>query len=306
MKKLIAIILLILSSLPFYAQQDPQYSLYMFNPLGVNPGYAGSREVLSAVLIHRSQWVGLDGAPETQVLSINSPLKNKKMGLGLQLVNDKIGPRTTQYISAVYAYRIKLGEGKLAFGLKGGVINYNYDWEKIDYRDQEDAIPTNAPQGFMLPTFDFGMYYNTKTFYTGFAIDHLNEAKYNLLSSQDTVFSDAKQYANLTLTIGKAFILNDNLVLKTSLLTRGSNKAGNIDLNGSLLIKNKVLFGLTIRTSKALILMTELNLTKNLRCGVAYDYDTSDVAKSTSGSFEIFLGYDVGLFNSKVISPRYF
>ncbi len=306
MKRILLIILLSVGFVDAFAQQDPQYSLYMFNPLGVNPGYAGSREVLSAVLVHRSQWVGLDGAPETQVLSINSPLKNKKMGLGLQIVNDKIGPRTTQYLTATYAYRLKLGGGKLAFGLSGGVINYNYDWAKIDYRDDEDAIPNNAAENFMLPTFDFGVYYNTKTFYAGIAADHLNEAKYNLLSSQDTVFSDAKQYANFTGTLGKAFILNDNLVLKASILLRGVNSSGNLDLNGGLLIKNKVYFGLSLRSTNSIVLMTEINLSKNLRFGVAYDYDNSQVAKSTSGSFEIFLGYDLGLFNSKVVSPRYF
>ena len=297
---------MIISSSEIFAQQDPQYSLYMFNPLGVNPAYAGSREVLSGVLIHRSQWVGLKGAPETQVLSINSPLKNKKMGLGLQIVNDKIGPRTTQYLTASYAYRLKLGAGKLAFGLRGGVINYNINWNEIEYKDEADVIPTTSSEGFMLPTFDFGIYYNTKTFYTGFAVDHINKAKYNLLSGSDTISSNARQYVNFTGTIGKAFLLNDDLVLKTSLLLRGANKAGNIDINGSLLIKNRILFGLTLRSTEAIILMTEINVTKNLRLGAAYDYDTSDVAKSTSGSFEIFLGYDIGLFNSKVISPRYF
>jgi type IX secretion system PorP/SprF family membrane protein len=305
MKKLLLIIALV-SALPSFAQQDPQYSLYMFNPLGVNPAYAGSREVLSGVLIHRSQWIGLEGAPETQVLSLNSPLKNKNMGLGLQIVNDKIGPRNTQYLSGSYAYRLKLGGGKLAFGLRAGVINYNYDWQKIEYIDAEDAIPTTGAENIMVPTFDFGIYYNTNTFYIGLAFDHLNEAKFNLLSSSDTVNSEAKTASHTTATIGKAFVLNDNLVLKTSLLLRGSNTAGNLDINGSLLIKNKVLFGLTVRSSRALVLMTEINLTKNLRMGAAYDFDNSDVASSTSGSFEIFLGYDIGLFKSKVISPRYF
>ncbi|MCB0402189.1 MAG: type IX secretion system membrane protein PorP/SprF [Flavobacteriales bacterium] len=306
MKRIFGILLLVLAGFDLTAQQDPQYSLYMFNPLGVNPGYAGSREVLSGVLVHRSQWVGLDGAPETQVLAINSPLKNKKMGVGLQIVNDKIGPRTTQYLTASYAYRLKMGSGKLAFGLRGGVINYNYDWAKIEYKDAEDAIPTTAAQSKMLPTFDFGLYYNTNTFYAGIAADHLNRGSFNWVDGIDTVNSTARQFANLNVTVGKAFELNDNLVLKTSLLGRGSNKNGNLDINGSILIKNKVLFGLTLRSTKALILMTEINLTKNLRFGAAYDYDNSDIAKTTSGSFEIFLGYDIGLFNSKVVSPRYF
>lgn len=306
MKKIIILLFIVVSCQAIFAQQDPQYSLYMFNPLGVNPGYAGSREVLSAVLVHRSQWVGLDGAPETQVLAVNSPLKNKNMGLGLQIVNDKIGPRTTQHLSASYAYRLKLGTGKLAFGLRAGLVNYNYNWNEIEYKDTEDAIPTTSAESFMKPNFDFGIYYNTRTFYIGAAVDHLNEAQYNLLSTQDSVVSEAKQNANFTGTIGKAFILNDNLVLKTSLLMRAANASGNIDVNGSLLIKNKILFGLTLRSSKVLVLMTELNITKNLRLGAGYDFDATDVAKSTSGSFEIFLGYDIGIFNSKMVSPRYF
>lgn len=306
MKKILIIILLFVGTLDVVAQQDPQYSLYMFNPLGVNPGYAGSREVLSGVLIHRTQWAGFDGAPETQALALNTPFRNRRMGVGLQIINDKIGPRTTQYLSASYAYRIKLGPGKLAFGLRAGLINYNYDWDKIEYRDSEDAIPTTASENFMLPTFDFGLYYNTKTFYAGFAVDHLNEAKYDLLSSSDTVRSEARQYANATATIGKAFILNDNLVLKTSMLLRASNTSGNLDVNASLLIKNKVLFGATFRSSEVIVLMTEFNITKNLRLGAAYDLDGTEIAKSTSGSFEVFLGYDVGLFKSKVVSPRYF
>ena len=239
MKKLLLISILLVIGLQSFSQQDPQYSLYMFNPLGVNPGYAGSREVLSAVLVHRSQWIGLEGAPETQTLAINSPLKNKNMGVGLQIVNDNIGPRTTQSITATYAYRIKLGSGKLAFGLKGGILNYHYNWDKIEYKDQGDVIPETADESFMLPTVDFGIYYNTKTFYIGLAADHLNNAQFNLLDN-DSINSDAQVYSNFTATVGKAFMLNRNFVLKTSALMRATQTAGNIDLNVSLLIKNSI------------------------------------------------------------------
>ncbi len=306
MKKLLIIILLFVAASDSFAQQDPQYSLYMFNPLGVNPGYAGSREVLSAVLVHRSQWIGLKGAPTTQALAINAPLKNKKMGVGLQFVNDAIGPHETQHLSAAYAYRIKLGKGKLAFGLRAGIINYNYHWDKIDYIHEEDVIPETALESFILPNIDFGLYYNTRTFYAGIAVDHLNESEFNLLSNQDTVVSNARVYSHITTTIGKAFVLSDNLVLKTSILGRGvANGGGNIDINASFLIKNRILFGLSLRRHAA-ILMTEVNVSKNLRIGAAYDYDGSDLTRTSSGSFEIFLGYDVGIFKSKVASPRYF
>ena len=289
-----------------FSQQDPQYSLYMFNPLGVNPGYAGSREVLSAVLVHRSQWIGLEGAPETQALAINTPLKNKKMGVGLQAINDKIGPKTMQTFTLAYAYRLKLGRGKLAFGLRGGMLSYNYDWEKIEYKDEDDIIPNTAAESFILPTFDFGIYYNTRTMYLGLAIDHINRAEFNLLSSQDSINSEARVYSNFTATFGKAFVISDNLIIKTSLLNRLAVGGINLDINSSILFKNKILFGATLRTSGALVFMTELNITKNLRMGIAYDVDGSKVAQSTSGSFEVFVGYDVGLFKSKVVSPRYF
>ena len=304
MKKIIVIVILF-TTVKSYAQQDPQYSLYMFNPMGVNPGYAGSREVLSAVLVHRSQWIGLEGAPTTQTLAINSPLKNKNMGVGFQLVNDNIGPRTTQTIAATYAYRIKVGTGRLAFGLRGGILNYHYNWDKIEYKDQEDAIPTTAEESFIKPTFDFGIYFNTRTWYFGIAADHLNTAPYNLLSNIDTTHSAARQNVNLTGTFGKAFILNDNLVLKTSILMRATKTAGNLDLNASLLLKNKILFGVSLRTS-ALVVLTEINLSKNLRMGIAYDFDGTELSNYNSGSVEIFLGYDLGLFKSKVVSPRYF
>jgi type IX secretion system PorP/SprF family membrane protein len=304
MKKTIFILILSAIGLQGFSQQDPQFSLYMFNPLGVNPGYTGSREVMSAVLIHRSQWIGLDGAPETQVLSINTPLKNKKMGLGLQIINDKIGPKTTQNITASYAYRLKLGRGKLAFGLRAGILNYNYDWNKIEYKDQNDQIPNTAAESFILPVFDFGVYYNTNTFYAGVSFDHINEAKFNLINV-DTITSDARVYSSATGTLGKAFILNSNLVLKTSAILRVSNGTGTLAVNGSILLKNKILFGLTL-SKNTITVITELNITKNLKMGIAYEVDGSEVAKTSSGSFEFFVGYDLNLFKSKVVSPRYF
>lgn len=315
MKKIVLILMLLFMGLQGFSQQDPQYTLYMFNPLAVNPGYAGSREVLSAVLVHRSQWLGLDGAPETQAFAINTPLRNKKMGLGLQIVNDKIGPKTTQNITGVYAYRLKLGRGKLAMGLKAGVINYRFDWNKIEYQDEEDVIQTESPRGFLIPTVDFGIYYNTRTFYAGLAAEHLNQSSFDFAETQSienggsldggTSSGGSKKDINFIVTAGKAFVLNDNFVLKTSVLGRYANNSGNVDVNVSVLIKNKILFGASVREN-AVIFLTELNISKKLRMGIGYDVETGGLSSSTAGSFEVFVGYDVGLFKSKVVSPRYF
>lgn len=307
MKKIIFILLLI-TALKGFAQQDPIYSLYMFNPLCVNPGYAGSREVLSGVLVHRSQWVGLDGAPVTQTFAINSPLKNKNMGVGLNVTNDKIGPKNILTATAAYAYRIRLGSGRLAFGLRGGIQNYNYNWDKIEYKNTEDQIPNTAVGSFIIPTFDFGLYYNTSTFYAGLALDHINRAQYSFTQSMTNTENGARVYAHVTGTLGKAFVFNEKLVLKTSVLLRSDGqKNGDIDLNTSFLINKTIMFGLTLTSRKSIIILAEYNINKYFRMGYAYDHNFSALTQTTgSGSHEIFVGYDFELFKSKVISPRYF
>ncbi|KAB2859057.1 MAG: type IX secretion system membrane protein PorP/SprF [Flavobacteriales bacterium] len=307
MKKIL-LILTLLTALEGFAQQDPQYSLYMFNPLGVNPGYAGSREALSGVLVHRSQWVGLEGAPVTQAFSVNSPLKIRSMGVGLNVTNDKIGPKNIITATAVYAYRIKVGAGKLAFGLRGGIQNYNYNWSMIEYKDKEDQIPNTAVGSFVIPTFDFGLYYNTNTFYAGIALEHLNEAQFSFTKAMVETNNGAQVYSHVTGTIGKAFVINNELVLKTSALIRSDRQGnGNIDVNGSILINRTLQFGLTLNTRKSIIILAEYNISKVLRIGYAYDHNYSDLTKTTgSGSHEIFVGYDFNLSKTRVTSPRYF
>jgi type IX secretion system PorP/SprF family membrane protein len=310
MKKIVGVAILCLLGFQGFSQQDPQYSMYMFNPLAVNPGYAGSRELLSGVLVHRSQWIGLEGSPKTQAFSINAPLMNKKMGLGLQIINDVIGAHTTQSLKGTYVYRIKMGNGKLAFGLTGGMINYNYDWSAVEYKDEGDAVPANANENFMLPTIDFGLYYNTQTLYAGFAAEHLNQSSYGLQSGvkqglDNSSGSGAKQTINLTATFGKAIVINQNLILKASALFRYANASRSLDLNLGFLLKKKILFGAAVRQS-AIIVMTEINLSKNLRMGIAYDVSGGNSTALSTGSLEVFLGYDLGLFKSKVVSPRYF
>ncbi len=306
--KRILLILTLLTVLKGFAQQDPQYSLYMFNPLGVNPGYAGSREALSGVLVHRSQWVGLEGAPVTQAFSVNSPLKIRSMGVGLNVTNDKIGPKSIITATAVYAYRIKVGAGKLAFGLRGGIQNYNYNWDMIEYKDKEDQIPNTAVGSFVIPTFDFGLYYNTNSFYAGLALEHMNEAQYSFTKSMINTQNGAQVYSHITGTIGKAFVINNELVLKTSTLIRSDRQGnGNIDVNGSVLINKTIQFGLTLNTRKSIIILAEYNINRNFRLGYAYDHNFSALTQTTgSGSHEIFVGYDFNLSKTRVTSPRYF
>ncbi|HXC03291.1 MAG TPA: PorP/SprF family type IX secretion system membrane protein, partial [Bacteroidia bacterium] len=133
--------------LPALAQQDPQYSMYMFNQLGINPAYAGTRDVLSASMFYRNQWTGFSGAPITEVFNIHAPLRNDKAGVGLQINEDQLGPAKTTSVLATYAYRIKLGKGKLSFGLSGGLMDQVIDYSQIAYKDASDPFATLGAQG---------------------------------------------------------------------------------------------------------------------------------------------------------------
>lgn len=305
--KYLFIPLIILTGSNVFGQQDPQFSQYMFNPLGVNPAYAGSREALSAVLVHRSQWVGLDGAPNTQTFSIHSPLKNKNMGVGLQVFNDQIGPKNTVGAIASYAYRIKLGKGKLGFGLGAGIYNYQFNWDKIDYKDKQDALPNNGRENFSAPTFDFGLYYHTNTFYAGLEVDHLNQSDLAILDSAISSTDVARQYSHMTAIAGKAFVLNDKITLKPSVLIRATeNGFGHADINASVLFDKKLWAGVSYRTGYGMVMILEYNITDKLRVGYSYDYMMGQQNLSATGSHEIMLGYDFNIFKSKLASPRYF
>ena len=306
MKKIILLSGLVLSALCSYAQQDPQYSQYMFNPLLINPGYAGSREVLSVSALVRDQWTGFDGAPKTQSLTIHSPLKNNKVGLGLNLIADEIGPKKTTSFLATYAYRLKFKKTKLAFGLRAGIMNYNIDWTTIDYKDQADEYANLGSSSTTVPTFDFGIYFYGKTFFVGAASTHLNEAVYGV-SIDSTNTSRARLRTHNFFTIGKAFGLGESVIFKPSILAKSVDGIRpTVDFNLSFLIKNSLWLGASMRSGSGMVFMTEVNITDKLRLGYAYDLTTNRLKYHSSGSHEIFLGYDFEIFRTKTLSPRYF
>lgn len=285
------------------AQQDPLYNQYMFNPLVVNPAYAGSREAISAVLLHRSQWVGVQGAPNTQTLSVHSPLANGKVGLGATIIRDQFGPATNTGILASYAYRLYLGESKLAFGLRTSIYNYQFNGEKIDYKDAGETNFSNT--NYWIPSFDFGMRYYNRTFYAGLTLLYLNNPKIKFNGNDTTYNSAISRHVNLT--AGRAFEINKDVVLRPSIMFKMTDKGNMIlDLNFSTLLKEVLWVGFSYRTSQSLVLIAEYNITDRFRAGYSYDMTLSKLRKSTSGSHEIFIGYDIVNIKHKprMLSPR--
>lgn len=307
MKRYLLTIFLFFFLVESYAQQDPLYSQYMFNLFAINPAYAGSRDAVSATVNYRHQWVGFDGAPTTQTVTVHAPLKGKNMGVGLQVINDVIGPKNVSGAMLSYAYRIKLGKGKLSFGLRGGLLNYSFDFNKIEYKDLEDQILTNGSETFMVPTFDFGTFYYTKTFYAGAQISHLNEARYPILESPVNRDLEARLYSHVSVTVGKAFEVHPEIVLKPSIFLNGAdNGMGYIDINMSALFSETFWVGASFRTGFGVIGLVEMDVNDKLRIGYSYGYATNPLRVAQSGAHEIFIGYDFNLLQKRVASPRYF
>lgn len=291
------------------AQQNPLFNQYYFNPLGINPAYAGSRDALSVAFIGRNQWLGIQDAPTTQTFSIHTPIRSKSMAVGFQITNDLVGPTNTTAAYFNYAYKLKLFTGKLAFGLRAGLINYKYNFSKITYKDSNDPLNYGGVQTTLVPNFDFGMYFNTKRLYLGFEASHLNSPKINFTDTTGTNSTYNRLYEHFNIVGGYAFQLKKSLVYKPSFLARTTFEESNaviVDITNSFLYNDFLWLGASYRTSNTLILTAEIVLKNSLRIGYAFDYNLNRTNVLGVGSHEIFLGLDLSKNNFKMISPRYF
>ncbi len=289
------------------AQQNPQYNQYMFNPLIVNPAYAGSKEQLSVVALHRSQWIGFEGAPMTQTLAIHAPFRKRSVGLGANIINDKIGPTNNLGILVAYAYRIRVGPGKLSFGLRSGAYNYAFHWNKIDYKDQNEFAGLDTRSNRWIPIFDYGMRYHTNNFYAGFTMANINRPIIRIRDSADsTRFSSVlNRYVNLT--AGYAQVVADNVVFRPSIFIKVlKGQRPTVDANASFLLKRNLWLGLSYRTGRTFVAITEYKISAFVSAGYSFDYSLNKLRTFNSGSHEIFISYEVPFKKSRVLSPRYF
>ena len=310
-KFIIAIALLVVCATNAFAQQDAQYTQYMFNTIAINPAYAGSRGVMSVGLLHRSQWIGLDGAPTTQTLNINAPLR-KRLGIGLSVVNDEIGNGTRQetYFDALVSYTIPIAdEGKLSFGLKAGGHLLNLDFTKLQGFTEEqgaNGIP-NIDKKFS-PNFGAGVYYHTNQFYVGASIPNFLETEHFENTAAANSFL-AKERLNLYLITGYVFELNPDLKFKPALLLKAVNGAPlQADVSANFLVNNRFNLGLAYRWDAAFSALAGFQFSDQFMLGLAYDREITELGNTSfnDGSFEIFLRYE--LFNkpNRVLTPRFF
>ncbi|NOQ70979.1 MAG: type IX secretion system membrane protein PorP/SprF [Crocinitomix sp.] len=311
MKKVIIAMLILGGAFQASGQQEAMFTHYSFNTLGVNPGYAGSRNALTVTGLHRSQWVSFPGAPTTQTLTLHAPVFNEKVGLGLSFINDKIGPTTNTGIFADFAYKIQVGdEGKLAFGLKAGLNVRGDDLTGLTIIDDNDPSFQANIQSQLMPNFGFGLYYSLPRFYAGISTPRLlqNTIEISNAPGAASLAAEARHYYVIAGTI---FDLteNGNVKLKpTTFLKVTAGAPIELDITALFYFKDMLWAGPMLRTGDAVGVLAGVNLTDQFSLGYSFDWSfANSTGRYNAGSHELMLRYDF-IFNNKakIESPRYF
>lgn len=294
-----------------YAQQDPEYSMYMFNGMSVNPAYAGARDRLAILALYRNQWTGIKGAPQTFTAAAHAPLLNDRIGLGLSITSDNLGVLNMVNVTGNYAYRLPVGKGKLkgrlCFGLSTSVDYYkNRLTESVLIDNSDPSFAQNAKATQL--NFGAGAYYYNDRFYVGVSMPHFLNGSLDKSINYSGTQLTARQYRHLFVTAGGVVDVTKNVKFKPSVMFKFVDHAPlQMDVNASFLLKEALWVGASFRTSynepTALVGMIEYMFAKSFRVGYAYDYTFTQIGQYQSGSHEIMLSYEFGKVD-KYLTPR--
>ena len=308
MKRLIYILVFVMVGAGASAQQEAMISQYMFNGLMLNPAYAGSHDYFSTSVLHRSQWVQFDNAPVTQVFSIDGPIADDRLGIGLNVVNDRLGIVNQLDFGTNIAVKFPLKSGTLSFGLRADIISYSARLSDVIVQDVADPVySSNDIQGQFATQFAFGAYYHADNWYAGLGIPNLYSLDDNI-SVYDNPESTGYFVPHYFVNGGMVFSPSFNLDIKPSILVKvGPAAPVEIDLNCNFLLYKRLWLGAGYRTGDALVGILEYQMTPQLRAGYAYDWTLTDISDYSKGSHEVMIGYDFGKdIAIKKRSPRYF
>lgn len=312
----IILTLLIFSPISIFAQQEEQYTQFMFYKLGFNPGYAGGQSGANISVLARNQWIGFDGAPQTQLITFNTPLLNDRVGLGGSILRQSIGVTSYYTAEAAYAYRIKAGRGVLGLGLQGSVRLLRINYAALDGTqsiDIDNAVPASL-QSKYIPNFGFGAYYNTDRFYLGISAPRLLQN--NIVINDEALFvnKERRHYyfmGGLILPLGESVQLQPQMLLKFI-----SDVPFDADLNCNFIFNERFTTGLSYRlggnsdtnNGESVSLLLAAQVTDNLLLGISYDATLTDLRNHSSGTAEIALRYGIGGISKgkDFVSPRFF
>ena len=303
---ILVLLMLTLVSNNSYGQQEPSFTQYMYNTMTINPAYAGTRDVLSANLLYRSQWIGIEGAPQTQSLTVHSPINEGRMGLGLNVINDQIGPVSETMFSGTYSYILPIDRyTSISFGLNAGAELFNIDFTELNIFDEQDTSFQNNVDNKISPQVGVGaMIYNDK-FYVGLSVPRLLRTEY--YETEDNSNTVATSRAHYYFTAGYVFDINDNIRFKPSILSRYvSGSPLRVDVSANFLINEAFSIGGSYRLSSSYGLMTSYQISDAILAGISYDRDSSELRNFNDGTFEIFLRFELFKKYRKMYTPRFF
>lgn len=290
-----------------YAQQDAQFTNYMYNTLSFNPAYAGSRGTGSIYLSQRSQWVGIDGAPTTNALSYHSPIGSSGVGFGLSFLNDAIGPVEENLVSLDFSYTINTSyDYKLAFGFRASAHMLNVDFNKLNIFNPGDVLAQNNINNRFSPNIGVGLFWYSDRNYIGFSIPNLLETRHINRDLNSSVSAVSKERLHYHLIAGHLFDLSQDIVFKPAVLTKIVSGAPlQLDLSANFLMYDKFTLGASYRVDAAVSFLAGFQINRNWMLGYSYDFDTNNLSTYNSGSHEVFLRYEV-FRNNNVKAPRFF
>lgn len=292
------------------AQYDAMFTQYMFNEMFINPAYAGSKDAMSVTGVHRQQWVNFPGRPVTTTFSMHGPLMGNKMGLGLSVLNEKIGVlnRNLAYLS--YAYRVKTGKkGNLAFGLQGGIHQQVNKFASLKMVDAGDVQVSQNSPSILSPNFGTGIYFNTQKFYAGVSIPRLIDDRSTISISGDVVKItklDPKKF-HYYLTAGYVFHVSEGLKIKPQAMVKAVQNAP-LEYEGNLnfLLKEKIWVGASYRSSSDVSGILGVQVSQQFVFSYSYDFPLTQIRTYTQGSHELVLSYLFSYKTHKIVTPRYF
>jgi type IX secretion system PorP/SprF family membrane protein len=304
MKRICAAAVLLVSAFSGRAQQDPQYNLYQFNQMVINPAYAGSRDALAIIASTRRQWVGVDGAPQTTCLSAHMPLVNKTVGVGLTIVQDKMGPRSTTGVYGNGAYILKVSQKvKLSFGLSAGYSQYKFNFTELQMKSTETSAEIFQNQSKGILDVNSGLFLRSNKFFAGLSATHMTDPTvYDYGSAGNELTYRLRTH--LFITAGRSFQINENVIFAPTVMLKLSGK-NQADLNLNCFLFKKVWLGVFFRGGYGPGGLIQYYITNKFRVAYSYDSGLRD-ARKLGSSHEIMIGFDFSENNkSKVVSPRF-
>lgn len=299
---LTAVAVLLIGLSTNFAQNDPLYNQYQFNQLLINPAYAGVNDRMTATLLSRVQWMGIPGAPVTNSASIHSTINATNMALGLMVMNDHLGINNNNEVNAMYSYRLNFGKTKLQFGLEGGVINFNYDYSKLNLEYLDDPLLNASQTKFTKPNIGSGVFYYGSNFFVGFSVPRMIDVKVN-----DGLVGSVRYRRSEYFSAGYIFMISEQFKLKPSALLKFVNGAPfSYDLNLNALLSELIWVGFTVRSKSAVGLNTQLQLNDKLRIGYTFEYPFKPATFGNYGTHEIMISIDLKPLRNQRVNRRYF